>query len=168
MNLDSGIKLQAYLDGELAGREAREVAAWIETDADARAMLAELQQIKNLVHGNEPEFRLPESREFYWSKIEREINREESAPESTRPPVWLQFVRRHLSALTGTAVAAALVLFVAFQMNWVSGDMFEEIENPLEDTGSFSFRSESQQMTLVWVSDTSAAQETSDPAEDIQ
>lgn len=168
MNLDSGIKLQAYLDGELAGREARAVLAWIETDADARAMLAELQQTKNLLHANEPEFRLPESREFYWSKIEREINRLESAPAASRSPGWIQFVRRHLSAVTGTSVAAALVLFVAFQMNWVSRDLFEEIENPLEDTGSFSFRSESQQMTLVWVSDTSAPQETPDPAEDLQ
>ncbi len=168
MNLDSGIKLQAYLDGELTGREARELAAWIETDADARGLLAELQQAKNLLHGNEPEFRLPESREFYWSKIERDITRLESATTVSRSPGWMQFVRRHLSALTGTSVAAALVLFVAFQMNWVSRDLFEEIENPLEDTGSFSFRSESQKMTLVWVSDTSAPQETADPAEDLQ
>jgi anti-sigma factor RsiW len=171
MNLDSGIRLQAYLDGELAGREAREVAAWIETDSEARAMLAELQETKELLHANEPELRLPESREFYWSKIERDITRLESTPSASRSPGWFQFARRHISALTGTSVAAALVLFVAFQMNWVSRDLFEEIENPLEDSGSFSFRSESQKMTLVWVSDASAtpaSSELSDPAEDPQ
>ena len=47
-------------------------------------------------------------------------------------------------------MAAALVMFAAVQMN-LTGDLFEEIDNPLDDTSSFSFRSESQQMTLVWI-----------------
>jgi hypothetical protein len=67
-----------------------------------------------------------------------------------------------LGAATGACVALALALFVAFQMKWVSPDIFEEIENPLEETGSFSFRSESQQMTLVWISNPSASSEETD------
>lgn len=152
MNVDIGIKLQAYLDGELTGRDARRVAALIETDTEARALFAELQQTHALLTANEPEFRLPESREFFWSKIEREISRLEAAPTETREPSWVLFFRRHLGAFAGTAVAAALVMFVAFQMNIVPRDLFEEIDNPLDDTSSFSFRSESQNMTLVWIS----------------
>ncbi len=151
MNMELGIKLQAQLDGELTGREAQEVAALVENDAGARALFAELQQTRLLLTANEPEFRLPESREFFWSKIEREIARLEAAPAESQSPAWALFFRRYLGAITGTATAAALVLFVAFQMNLVSPGMFEEIDNPLDDTSSFSFRSESQQMTLVWI-----------------
>lgn len=167
MNVDLGIKLQAYLDGELADRDAQAVASLIESDADARALFGELQQTRVLLRENEPEFRLPESREFFWSKIEREIIQLENASGVAGTPAWLLFFRRHFAAATGTCVAACLVLFVAFQMNWMSPDLFEEIENPLEDTGSFSFRSESQQMTLVWISNPAAASdETEDTAEE--
>ncbi len=163
MNVDLGIKLQAHLDGELADRDAQAVVLLIESDADARALFGELQHTRVLLRGNETQFRLPESREFFWSKIEREITRLENAPSVTGTPAWLLFFRRHFAAATGTCVAACLVLFVAFQINWMSPDLFEEIENPLEDTGSFSFRSESQQMTLVWISNPAAS---SDEAED--
>ncbi len=148
MNVELGIKLQAQLDGELTGREAQEVAALLEIDAEARALFVELQQTKLLLAGNEPEFRLPESREFFWSKIEREISRQETAPSGSTP-VWILFLQRHFAALGTTAVAAALVMFLV--VNSMVPAMFEEIENPLEDSDSFSFRSESQQMTLVWI-----------------
>ena len=40
MNGEEGIKLQAHLDGELTGREAQQVAALIENDAEARALFS--------------------------------------------------------------------------------------------------------------------------------
>lgn len=156
MNVDSGIKLQAYLDGELSASDARAVASLLESDTEARALVAELRQTRSLLRENEPHHALPESREFFWSKIEREISRTEPAPQSGGTG-WLVFLRRHFAAAAGTCAALAIAAFMTFQMNWVSPDMFEEIENPLEDTGSFSFRSESQQMTLVWISNPSAA-----------
>jgi anti-sigma factor RsiW len=158
MNVDLGIKLQAYLDGELSASDARAVTSLVESDAEARALVAELRQTRLLLRENEPHHALPESRDFFWSKIEREISRAEPA---TRPhgAGWLSFLRRHFAAATGTCAALAIAAFVTFQMNWVSPDLFEEIENPLEDTGSFSFRSESQQMTLVWISSPSASSE---------
>lgn len=162
MNQEVGTKLQAYLDGELTGREMQQVAALVETDAEARALFGELQQTRTLLKANEPEFRLPESREFYWSKIEREIERLEVAPASAAP-AWVLFFKRHLGTLSGVAVAAALVLFIGAQMNIVPPSLLEEIDNPLDDVGTFSFRSESQQMTLVWISNPFAdAEEASD------
>src|SRR5436190_16225279 len=147
MNVDLGMKLQAYLDGELAGSEAQQVAALVENDAEARSLFGELQQTRTMLRGNEPEMLLPESREFFWSKIEREISPAET-PAAEAVPAWLLFLRRHLRAITGISVAAALAMFVAFQMNVFPRELFEEIDNPLDDTGAFSFRSESQRMTL--------------------
>jgi hypothetical protein len=164
MNVEVGIKLQAYLDGELTGREAQQVAALIETDAEARGLFGELQQVRSMVKTNEPELRLPESREFFWSKIEREIERVDvTAPVEAGTPAWILFFRRHMAAVGGVAVAAALVLFVGLQMNIISPSLLEEIDNPLDDVGTFSFRSESQKMTLVWISNPFAdAEENSD------
>jgi anti-sigma factor RsiW len=152
MNVDLGIELQAYLDGELNERDAARVAKLIETDAEARGLFTELQQTSAMLKANEPEMRLPESREFFWSKIEREIARTEAVPVVASGGSWFSFVRRHFAALSGATVAAALVMFAVVQMNVVSPSLLEEIDNPLEDTGSFAFRSESQQLTLVWIS----------------
>jgi anti-sigma factor RsiW len=152
MNVEVGVQLQAHLDGELTGREMQQVAALLESDADARALFSELQQTRTLLKGNEPEFRLSESREFFWSKIEREIEKLDAEPASSPATPWVSFVRRHLAAIGGLTVATALVMFAVFQMNIVSPSMLEEIDNPLDDVGTFSFRSESQKMTLVWIS----------------
>jgi len=161
MKQEMDLKLQAYLDGELSPVESAEVVAWMEKDATARSLFAELQQTSVALKGNETEWRLPESREFFWSKIEREIQKLESTPASPAAPWWLAFVRRHLAAVSGVGVATALLLVAAFQMNMVpflpSHDLFEEIENPLGESSSFSFRSESQKMTMVWISDTTPA-----------
>jgi hypothetical protein len=164
MNVDNGIKLQAYLDGELTDREAQQVAASLESDGEARALFGELQQTRSLLTANEPELRLPESREFYWSRIEREIERLETAVTERRPPAWVLFFRRHLAAVGGFTVAAALIVFAGFQMNIISPNLLEEIDNPLDDVGTFSFRSESQKMTLVWISNPFASEEESSDA----
>lgn len=153
MNVDVGVRLQAYLDGELTGREAQQVAALIESDGDARALFGELQQTRAWLKSGEPALSLPESREFFWSKIERDIERLEVSPRRSESPAWMLFLRRHIAALGSLTVAAALVVFAAVQMNVVSpGALLEEIDNPLDDVGTFSFRSESQKMTLVWIS----------------
>ena len=164
MNVDVGVRLQAYLDGELTDRDAQQVAALLESDVEARALFGELQQTCTWLKANEPDALLPESREFFWSKIEREIEHLEKTPAASPAASWLLFLRRHIAAVGSLTVAAALVVFAAVQMNVVpTGGLLEEIDNPLDDVGTFSFRSESQKMTLVWISNPFAdAEESSD------
>lgn len=169
MKQEFELKLQAYLDGELAPGEASAVAAQIETDAGARALHAELQQTTVLLKNNEVERRLPQTREFFWSQIEREISRQEARNERASAPWWLELLRRHAGMVSGVGVAAALVVLAAIQLNWVSGDLLEEIDNPLDETTSFSFRSESQKMTVVWIANPSSkkAEDEPDPGQEI-
>src|SRR5437667_9183999 len=104
MNLEPELKLQAYLDGELSARQARKVAAQLENDAAAQQLLAELKMTKTLLGGSEQERKLLESPEFYWSKIQREIERTEPAAP---PKQFAQFVaawRRLLAPLAGVAL----------------------------------------------------------------
>ena len=47
------LKLQAYLDGELSAREAREVEAAIANDAAAQGLLGELRTTTAVLRENE-------------------------------------------------------------------------------------------------------------------
>src|SRR5512138_813224 len=91
------LKLQAYLDGELPEAEARRMTDRLAQDPEAAALLTELRQTTEAVAAFEKEVRLPESREFYWSKIQREIQRQaQPAPEAATLPDWLAALRRVL------------------------------------------------------------------------
>jgi anti-sigma factor RsiW len=76
MKHDLELKVQAWLDGELPDHEARRIGEWIARDAEASALAAELGCIRQAMLRNETAGTLDESREFYWSKIERQIQRE--------------------------------------------------------------------------------------------
>src|SRR5687767_7086210 len=98
MKEEMQLKLQAYLDGELPAAEAREVADWIAQDADAPMLFAELKNTRGALKAFESEIKLPESREYYWSKLERRIERLEKTEEVEDPPVWLYALLRRFLA----------------------------------------------------------------------
>ena len=105
MKQELQLKLQAYLDGELPDGEAREAADLLAQDAEARALLAELKNTRAALAGFEADIKLPESREFYWSKIEREIQRQSPMIEPERKFASpLAFFRRRLATVGAVAV----------------------------------------------------------------
>jgi anti-sigma factor RsiW len=111
MNHEDQLKLQAYLDGELSESQTREVAGWLTRDQEAAALLTELRQTHEAMDGSEEAVKLPESREFYWSKIERQIRAQERAvvPQPQTVP-WIARLRRLLVPVTGLAVVAVAAL----------------------------------------------------------
>ena len=104
MDYEAQLKLQAYLDGELPEKEAREVANWLARDREAVALFAELRNTRQALVGLEVGVELPETREFFWSKIEREIRRQAGPEPIARPSGLLATWRRFL------VPAGALVL----------------------------------------------------------
>src|SRR5260370_38312502 len=96
MDNESQLKLQAFLDGELPKAEAAEVANWLARDQEAALLLAELRHTRQALAGFGSTIRLPESREFFWSKIEREIRRQEQPAPLAKPApkgsFWLRFL----------------------------------------------------------------------------
>ena len=151
MNADFQLKLQAYFDGELPAREAREVEMTLSADAEARALLAELRQTGGALAGYEAEIKLSEAREFYWSKIQREIQRQ-AAAEGTRSapqPRWPRFL------IPAGALAAVVIAgwFGAFQLGWFAGRTpSPQIETFLADSGAMTYRDELERTTVVWLS----------------
>ena len=151
MNEEFQLKLQAHLDGELSERESREIETALATDAEARALLAELRNTGGALAGFEAELKLPEERAFYWSKIRREILRQEQA-ELVRPaplPAW----RRFLIPSGAFAAVAIAGLLGARQMGWLSGGArSSHVETFLADSGAMTYRDEAERMTVVWLS----------------
>lgn len=72
-NQDIILKVQAFVDGQLPESEQADIAALIARDSDVHALVKELKQTRQALAGFDEGVELPESREFYWSKIERQI-----------------------------------------------------------------------------------------------
>lgn len=153
MNQETKLRLQAYLDNELSDSEAPEIAALVERDSEARALSAALREVKALLQDNEPEFKLPESREFFWSKIERSIRQEEAVEKPGNSSAHQQsWWMRFFAPATGVAVLLVTAISLVRLVNAPSDLTYlHEIETPLEDTSAMSFYSASAGMTVVWV-----------------
>ncbi len=158
MNLNQQLKLQAFLDNELSSREAKEVAQWMEQDAEARQLFTELSHTRAALHQNELEVKLPESREFFWSKIERDIRLQSQQPVSTgfSPDAILAWLYRHLVPASAVALVAIFAIFLATKPAPVKTVAMEtmsygEVETLNEEMGSISFRSESERMTVIYL-----------------
>jgi negative regulator of sigma E activity len=148
MDYEAQLKLQAFLDGELPEAEARQVANRLAQDQEASALLAELRQTRQALAGFETGTRLPESREFYWSKIQREIERLE--PPAATPAATPLLAR--LRRLFVPATAALLAVLAGVVMLGPRPAAAPELETAVSDTGAFTYHDYSAGATLIWLS----------------
>jgi hypothetical protein len=156
MNDETKIKLQAFLDGELSGRETRQISELLESDAEAKSFFAELQFVKTAMSGNELEIKLPETREFYWGKIQREIERGEKQKQTVEAlafPIFAWWKPAYVRIASGVAAACALLMisFMAFNDGnraYIPG----EIEGNGE-MGAITYHSNADGMTVVYLVD---------------
>jgi anti-sigma factor RsiW len=148
MEYDAQLKLQASLDGELSEAEGKEVAKWLAQDQEAVLLHSELKNTRQALAAGEKPLQLPESREFFWSKIEREIARTEAA-EPARPKESLAMRWRSLLVPISAAAVLGIVILTAIQPVESSGP---ENEVASEDSNGFVYRDDSNGTTLVWLS----------------
>jgi anti-sigma factor RsiW len=148
MDYEAQLKLQACLDGELSEAEAKDVTEWVSRDQDATLLFAELKNTRQALAGSEIPRKLPESREFFWSKIERGISR----LEAPRPePVRESLLSRWRRLLIPLSAAAALGIIILITVGPSNSSLTAESEVATEDTGSFVYRDDSG-TTLIWLS----------------
>ncbi len=148
MDYKAQLRLQAYLDGELPGVEASEVAKWVTRDREAAGMVEELRNTREALAGFEAGIQLPESREFFWSKIERELQRLEAPVPEPAPTPLFTLLRRIL--VPASAVALVLAATVVL-IRPAGGGGAADIETALADSGAFTYRDYSAGTTLVWL-----------------
>ena len=150
MNPETELKILAYVDGELPPRERDAVSRIIANDPAARVLADELTASARWLRENEPVVSVPDSREFYWSQIARRIGQAEpDRAARPRPAWWLRFL-----APAGAAAAVVVALLMVVRQSPSTGmtpEVRDDVESALEQTSSFTFRSEAEGMTVVWV-----------------
>jgi anti-sigma factor RsiW len=144
------IKIQAFADGELAEAGAREIAALIAKDQDAAALHAELKNTRRALAGAEQGIKLPETREFFWSKISREIERSERVQPAAAAPTTWQSIARWLKPL-GAVAAILVVAIVAFEQ--MGGSNGGDLLTASVDMDAITYRDEADGTTFVWFTD---------------
>ena len=152
MNDETKIKLQAFLDGELSGRDAAEISGLLDKDAEAKAFFAELQFVKTALHGNEPEMKLPESREFFWGKVQREIERGEKSAQSKPGLSWWKPAYVRFAAGFAALCALLMISFIAFE-NGNATKLVPEVVGNGEEMGVITYHSDAERMTVVYLFD---------------
>jgi hypothetical protein len=147
------LKVQAWLDGELPDHEARRMGEWIARDSEAAALAEELGCVRKAMFSQEAPRALDDSREFYWSKIQRQIEREANLPRREALP-WSARWRRYLAPLTSAGALACLLILAAVRNG---GPTFDQISSTGDGMEAVTFRDQSAQMTVVWLQDNSPA-----------
>jgi hypothetical protein len=153
------LKLQAWLDGELSAPYSRCINPEIVGGEEASRLIDELQAIKAALAGNETARPVPETREVYWSKIERQIQSQAPGPRPAQAPrqaVW----GRWLASLPGFAALACLLLLA---VNPFASPVFDEISSAGEGMEAITFHDQSAGMTVVWLTDTTPARPAESP-----
>lgn len=148
MKHDDALRLQAWMDGQLTGDAAAAAEALARTPEGGR-VLAGLRQAREQAHAAAAEWPLPETREFFWSKVRRDIEALDRAPAPAARPGWLRW-------LVPAGAAAALAVFFLVRPPAApapAGLAGQRLDAPLDDMRAMVFHSQSDGVTVVWVAD---------------
>ena len=85
MKQEDRLKIQAWLDGELAPQESARIADLIDNDLEAKELADDLRAMQKAFEVGEKQGFFEDSREFYWSQVERQIEAEEPITENAQP-----------------------------------------------------------------------------------
>lgn len=113
MKQEDKLKIQAWLDGELAPQESARIADLIDNDLEAKELSEDLRAMQKALEVGEKTAVLEDSREFYWSQVERQIEAEEPIAENAQPELMsgsLGNALRWLIPVGSLAAISALML----------------------------------------------------------
>lgn len=144
MNEQTQLKLQAFLDGELSAGEREEFESLLQRDAEANALLLELKHTSKALAGFEDGIKLPEARDFYWSKIQGQIGHEElvHAHRSSRL-AWL----RRILVPVGSFAAVVLAVLLSLPKSEETLGMVTYTSEGV----AFTYQNYETGTTLVWL-----------------
>lgn len=147
MKEDLQLKLQAYLDGELPSGEAQAVRDLLARDAAAQDLLVELTNTRDVIVAHEATIKVPETREFYWSKIQREISREaKPAPVAPVASFSLTAWMRRMLVPAGAFAVVAIAALLSLPHSGGAGDY-----STTSGDASFTYQNYATGTTLVWL-----------------
>lgn len=147
MKTETCLEVQALVDGELDARRSADVIALCANNAEAQALRDTLQNVRNTLQQTESQYRLTESREFYWSQIQRRIQAAEAAPSRETKPLslWSGLLRW----LVPTAGLAAIALALTLRVPTPVTDLAYNAE--ASPVTSVEYRSDTDGVTVHWI-----------------
>ena len=168
MNEKLAIQIQAYLDGELSTEAKMQLLAQLENDSEARQLYDSLEAEQALLRQvGEQDHELPVAHSYLWKGISDEIQPQKSHDIQRLANKSVGRLQRWLKWLVPVGVTACIALVVV-QEGYL-GDMldgikstgtkaarrapsFHEIDSQQQNAGFISFRSESEGVSVVWIS----------------
>lgn len=153
MNEETQLKLQAWVDGELGEAEANRVAELAAEDLEVGQLVAELREVKSAIAGCDLARSVPETREFYWAKIARQIEAESKPQRVVRPGLMTRW-RQFMMPLAGLTTLACIALFTLTPVKpIVAAGAEDEINATDAATEATIFHDQSSELTVVWLQD---------------
>jgi hypothetical protein len=164
MNEQLAMRIQAYLDGELSKKASDHLFAEIRNDSEAEVLFNELQAEHKLLSDlEEPEISLPVAHIYFWQGIAKGIEPEIKRNIPEHKLIKLFFRPRWLSWLIPVGAACLVVLavqqvFFGVRLPLVQNPSprhapsFHEVDSRQQHAGFISFRSESEGVSVVWIS----------------
>ena len=147
------LKIQALVDGELTESEAEQIRECMGNDVRFQILYAQLIQTKDLISKHEMPRILPESGDFYWTKIAQEIGGVEPANQVSNNSLVIKWLFRRLAPLLG--IAAIVLLITLQQPSMLDLDIEFESDHELElvddDIEVMTFNSFDDSMSIVWL-----------------
>lgn len=162
------IQIQAYLDGELSAEDTLQLLAQLEIDSEARQFCEALKVEKTFLnHVGEKAYEMPVAHSYFWKGVANGIQSGGSLSrvESSRAPA--RNLRQWLSWLVPVGITACIAL-VALHNGYLGSVIdgikstskkaarrapsFHEIDSQQQNAGFISFRSESEGVSVVWIS----------------
>ena len=143
MDEKKSLELMALLDGaeEHGSREA--VESWLKSEPDAAALRDELTWVSQALRSHEPVAKVPETREFYWSQIQRRIQAEAAQTAPAKPTRRLSDWLSWLVPIAGVAAVTMLVTVHPWQsVPRTSG---------LNEASATTYTSETDGVTIHWI-----------------
>ena len=67
------LKIQAWIDGELAPQESAQIADLVESNLSAKEFADDLKMVQRALENGEKILKIEDSREFYWNQLEQKI-----------------------------------------------------------------------------------------------
>jgi len=168
MNEKLVIQIQAYLDGELSVEARLQLLARLEKDPEARELCDSLKAEQSLLKGvGESGHELPVAHSYFWKAISDEIQpHPTSSNQAMHKQTTVAFQRWSAWLVPGGVIACiALVMFQKGVFDDVLDGIestgkkaariapsFHEIDSQQQNAGFISFRSESEGVSVVWIS----------------
>lgn len=149
-NQEIVLKVQAFVDGELPEAEQSEIAALMALDPDVQALVKELKQTRQALASYDQSMELPESREFYWSKILRQIETRvglEDEPE--RSPLITRMLRWLLPVTCAGALVVAAAVFLEGRYTREDAVSWQ---SAYDGVNTLVYRDYEEGTTLFWLS----------------